>query len=221
MLADMGLLSRDFLAVHCVHMDERDLELLAEHEATISYNPVSNMYLGSGVPPIVRMSELDLPIGLATDGSGSNNSQDMLETLKFGGLLQRVATEDASVADAQTSLDWATRQGAEALRMDGKIGRLEPGYKADFFLVDPFTPKAAPVHDPLATLVYSSGQANVVTVVANGQVLLEEGSFQHLDEASILADAQASAEDLAQRAGTSHLLKGRRWRPRAHPTRGK
>lgn len=213
-LAHTGLLGPDLLAVHCVHMDDDDIALFVRHGVKVSYNAVSNMYLGSGIPPIVKMARAGLTIGLGTDGAGSNNCQDMLETLKFSALLQKAAEEDASVVLAQTALDWATRGGAQAVGMAPEIGSLEPGKKADFFLVDPYTPKATPVHDPMATLVFSAGQSNVVTVVVNGQVLLEEGVFRNVDEPALLREAQRAAEALARRSGTEHLLDRRaRWHP--------
>lgn len=215
MLAHTGLLGPDLLAVHCVHMTDADIALFVEHAVKISYNAVSNMYLGSGIPPIVKMARAGLTISLATDGAGSNNCQDMLETLKFSALLQKAAAEDASVVLAQTALDWATLGGAQALGLAAEIGSLEPGKRADFFLVDPYTPKATPVHDPIATLVYSAGQANVATVVVDGQVLLEDGVFKHLDEPALLRETQRAAQKLAQRSGTEQLLDRRagRWRP--------
>ena len=82
------------------------------------------------------MAKAGLTISLATDGSGSNNCQDMLESLKFGALLQKVAARDASVVNAQTALDWATRGGAQALGRFDEIGSLEPGKRADFVLLD-------------------------------------------------------------------------------------
>jgi 5-methylthioadenosine/S-adenosylhomocysteine deaminase len=214
MLEYTGLLGPDLLAVHCVHMTPEEIGLFAEHDVKISYNAVSNMYLGSGIPPIVAMAKAGLTISLATDGSGSNNCQDMLETLKFSALLQKVAARDASVVNAQLALDWATRGGARAMRRESELGSLEPGKRADFFIVNPYTSKATPVHDPLATLVYSAGQANVVTTVVGGRVLLENGAFCELDEAAILLEAQRTAQRLAERCGTEKLLEKRpRWRP--------
>jgi 5-methylthioadenosine/S-adenosylhomocysteine deaminase len=151
---------------------------------------------------------------VATDGSGSNNCQDMLETLKFSALLQKVAAQNAGVVRAQTALDWATRGGAAAIGLQAKLGSIERGKQADFFLLDPYTPKAVPVHDPVATLVYSAGQSNVHTVVVGGKVLLAGGQFCHLDEPRLLREAQAAAQELAQRSGTERLLEQRaRWRP--------
>lgn len=214
MLAQVGLLGPDFLAVHCVHMNEDDIGCFADHGVPVAYNAVSNMYLGSGIPPILAMAAAGLTIGIATDGSGSNNCQDMLETLKFSALLQKVAARNAGAVLAQQALDWATRGGAAAIGMGGRVGSLEPGKQADFFLLNPFTPKAVPVHDPIATLVYSAGQANVDTVVVAGRVLMEGGEFCHLDEAALLEEAQAAAQQLARRSGTERLLDRRaRWRP--------
>ena len=214
MLAKTGVLGPDFNAVHCVHMTDEDINLFVEHGVSIAYCAVSNMYLGSGIAPITRMMDAGLTIGIATDGSGSNNCQDMLETLKFSALLQKVGRMDASCVLAQKALDWATRDGARALGLGSQVGSLAPGMKADFFLVNPFTPKAIPVHDPVATLVYSAGQSNVETVVVDGRVLMEGGVFIHLDEPALLREAQRAAQNLARRAGTERLLDKRaRWRP--------
>ena len=214
MLAKTGVLGPDFNAVHCVHMTDEDINLFVEHGVSIAYCAVSNMYLGSGIAPIMRMADAGLTIGIATDGSGSNNCQDMLETLKFSALLQKVGQMDAGCVLAQRTLDWATRDGARALGLGAQVGSLAPGMKADFFLVNPFTPKAIPVHDPVATLVYSAGQSNVETVVVDGRVLMEGGVFTHLDEPALLREAQRAAQNLAQRAGTERLLDKRaRWRP--------
>jgi 5-methylthioadenosine/S-adenosylhomocysteine deaminase len=214
MLAETGVLGPDFIAVHCVHMTDEDIDLFTRRNVRIAYNAVSNMYLGSGIPPITRLAAAGLTIGLATDGSGSNNCQDMLETLKFSALLQKVGRMEPSCVLAQQTLDWATRGGADALGMRDQVGSLAPGMKADFFLINPFTPKATPVHDPVATLVYSAGQANVETVVVAGRVLMEGGVFTHLDEMKILHDAQRAAQNLARRAGTEKLLDRRgKWRP--------
>ena len=214
MLERTGVLGSDFNAVHCVHMTDEDIALFVQHGVSIAYCAVSNMYLGSGIPPMTRLADAGLRIGIAADGSGSNNCQDMLETLKFSALLQKVGQRNAGSVLAQQALDWATRDGARALGLGAQVGSLAPGMKADFFLLDPFTAKAIPVHDPVATLVYSAGQANVDTVVVDGRVLMEDGRFTHLDEAALLRETQRAAQHLARRAGTERLLATRAsWRP--------
>jgi 5-methylthioadenosine/S-adenosylhomocysteine deaminase len=214
LLKETGLLGPDFVAVHCVHMSDEDIALFAGHGVSVAYNAVSNMYLGSGIAPVVRFMREGIPVGVSADGSGSNNCQDMLEVLKISALLQKVAAQDAGVVRAQDSFDWATRGGARCLRMENEIGSLEVGKRADFFLLDAFSAKAVPVHDPVATLVYSCGQQNVRDVVVDGRVLLRNGNFVHLDEGAILRRTQAAAQALAARSGTERLLETRPiWRP--------
>jgi 5-methylthioadenosine/S-adenosylhomocysteine deaminase len=212
-LADVGFLGPDLLAIHCVVTDETDIELYVKHDVKISYNPVSNMYLGSGIAPIMQMAGAGLTICIGTDGAGSNNSQDMIESLKFAALLQKVAARDASVVDAQTILDWATRDGARVVGLSDEIGSLEVGKKADMFVLTPNSAKIVPVHDPITTLVYSSGEENVTVTIAGGKILMRDRIVQHLDETDILWRCQEAALNLAERCGSNRRLT-RFWRPK-------
>jgi 5-methylthioadenosine/S-adenosylhomocysteine deaminase len=192
-------------------MADDEIDLLAQRGVKVSYNPISNMYLGSGIPPMVQMAEAGITIGIGVDGAGSNNSQDMLESLKMAALLQKVGMRDASVIDAQTVLDWATRDAAVVVGMENKIGSLEVGKKADMFVLSLNTAKIVPAHDPITTLVYSSGQENVTLTMADGRILMRERVIQHWDEADILQRCQKAALDLADRCGSNRKL-SRRWR---------
>ncbi len=181
-LDQIGFLRPDLLAIHCVVTNDEDIELYRKHDVKISYNPISNMYLGSGIAPMLKMSQAGLTIGLGVDGAGSNNSQDMIETLKMSALVQKAAAGDASVIDAQTVLDWATLGGARALHLEDSIGSLEPGKCADLFVMAPNSARIVPIHDPVASLVYSGGAENVEMTIANGKILMRDGVIQHIDE---------------------------------------
>ncbi|MDQ3809238.1 MAG: amidohydrolase family protein, partial [Chloroflexota bacterium] len=89
------------------------------------------------------------------------------------------------------------------------FGTLEPGKRADLFLFEPRHAKSTPVHDPVSTLVYASGEANVRTVVVGGRVVLEDFRLVGLDESAILDEAQALAEELSTLAGTRARLEER------------
>jgi 5-methylthioadenosine/S-adenosylhomocysteine deaminase len=216
-LERIDFLGPDVLHAHCVQLTDEDCQILARHGACVSYNPVSNMYLGSGVPPIPRLLELGVTIGLGADGAASNNSQDMLEALKVGALLPKVAWRDPAVITAADAVRLATTGGAAALGCDD-FGSLEPGKRADVFVFDPLHAKSIPVHDPVSTLVYSSGEVNVRTVIVGGRVVLENRRITGMDEDAILREAQAVAEELAQVAGTRQRLAGRWTRQRASVT---
>lgn len=213
-LAEAGFLGPNLLAIHCVDMDDWDIELFARHDVKVSYNPVSNMYLGSGIPPMMKMRQAGLTIGVGVDGAGSNNSQDMIETLKAAALLQKVAARDASVIDAQQVLDWATLGGARTLGLENEIGSLEAGKRADLFVVAPNSAKVVPVHDPVATLVYSCGEENVVMTIADGKILMRDRVIQHLDEPEIIRRCQEVGLALAARCGSNAKVR-RSWKGNA------
>ena len=207
-LESIGFLGPDVLHAHCVQLTDEDCTILARHGAAVSYNPVSNMYLGSGVPPIPRLLDLGVTVGLGADGAASNNSQDMLEALKVGALLPKVAARDPAIFTAADALRAATSGGAAAMgRTD--FGSLEPGKRADLFLFDPHHAKSIPVHDPVSTLVYSSGQVNIRTTIVGGRVVLDDRRIVGVDEDAILREAQTLAEHLSDQSGTRSRLEGR------------
>lgn len=211
-LETMGFLGPDVLMVHCVHLTEREIRMTRALDVKVSHNPVSNMYLSSGVAPVPRMLEAGVTVALGTDGAGSNNSQDMLETLKFAALLHKVDTLDPTVITAERVLEMATRDGARALGLEDRIGTLEPGKRADLFVLNPLRgAKAVPMHNPVSTLVYSSGESNVETVVVDGEVVLENGEHKRIDGRRLAESVTRRAEEFISRAGIEHLAK-RPWR---------
>jgi 5-methylthioadenosine/S-adenosylhomocysteine deaminase len=215
-LERLGVLGPDVLLVHCVYLINREIRVCKDLDVKVSHNPVSNMYLSSGVAPIPRMIETGITVGLATDGAASNNSQDMIETLKFCALLHKVDTLDPTIITAEKVLEMATIDGARALGLEDEIGSLEIGKKADLFIFDPLSsPKSVPLHHPVSTLVYSSSEENIKTVIIDGKVVMEDGVIQTADEEKVLRSAQKVAEDLAKRAGTSGLVR-RPWRSLAY-----
>ena len=201
-LEQLGFLGPDVLAVHCVRMRPEDIAILARHHVKVSHNPISNMYLGSGAAPIVQMRRAGVTVGLGTDGAASNNSQDMIETCKCAGLVQKLAHQDPSAITAADVLDMATIDGARAIGQGERLGSLEAGKQADLFVYDPVYPRSVPVLDPVASLVFSAGSEGVVTTIVAGKVLLENGRVTTVDEAALLRECQQAAHALAVRAGT-------------------
>ncbi|MFN8224282.1 MAG: amidohydrolase [Gaiellales bacterium] len=210
---EIGFLGPEVVAAHCVKLDEAELEIVARTGTQVSYNPVSNAYLGNGIAPITRMLELGIDVSLATDGGACANTHDMLEALKFGVLMQKVAAQDPRVLNARDVLRLATVGGARALGLPADLGALEVGRLADFFLFDPLRLKTVPMHEPLSTLVYTGEQTNVDTVVIDGKVVLEGCRFATIDEEAFVREVQERALALSRRVGTFRLVEGRRFTP--------
>ena len=203
-----GILDPDFLAVHCVKMDARDIEVFKAHDVKISHNPVSNMYLASGAAPVPAFRKAGLTVSLGCDGAASNNSNNMIEVLKDTALLHKVMTGDPQAVTAEEILEMATMGGARAIGLENEIGSIEAGKRADFFLFDPLkSATCAPMHDPVATLVYSADSRGVVMTVVNGEVLLRNGAFTRLDEERLLKNEQQKALDLVRRTDFSRAIK--------------
>ena len=106
-LEEIGFLSPRLVAAHSTILDEAELESLARTGTKVSYNPVSNCYCGVGVAPIVPMLEMGIDVSVAVDGA-SVNCQNMLESLKFGALLQKAYYGDAMAINARDMLRLAT-----------------------------------------------------------------------------------------------------------------
>ncbi len=213
-LAKMGILGPNVLMVHCVYLSDKDIRRSQYYDLKISHNPVSNMYLSSGVAPIPKFLLAGLTVGLGVDGAASNNGQDMLELLKTTALLQKVHTLDPTCITAEKVLEMATIDGARALGLEKEVGSLEIGKKADFFVFNPYkNPKAIPLHNPVSTLVYSSSMQNIESVAVDGRFLLENGVFTTLpSEEAVLQNAQKAAENLCRRGGIQNRMQGHAWR---------
>ena len=212
LLERIGFLDSPTLAVHCVHLSERDLRILKAREVTVSHNPTSNMYLASGVAPIPQMLMAGIPVGLATDGPASNNNQNMIQTLKFGALLHKVHTLDPTAITAEQVLEMATIEAAMALGIDREVGSLEPGKRADVIILDLRDLFAGPVHHPVSSLVYAAIGSEVTTVIIDGRIVMQDGQIQTIDENASLRDAQRAADQLLDRARIPRPME-RPWRP--------
>lgn len=201
-LERLGFLGPDVLAVHCVYLGPRDLRILKHYDVKVSHNPTSNMYLASGVAPIPEMLMHGITVGLATDGPASNNNQNMIHSLKQAALLHKVAQKDPTCLTAEQVLEMATIGGARAVGLDSLVGSLEPGKRADVIVLRMDNPFVAPVHDPVASLVYSALGDEVEMVFVDGKEVMSGGRLTTLDEGEVLKRADAAARDLARRAGT-------------------
>jgi 5-methylthioadenosine/S-adenosylhomocysteine deaminase len=211
-LEEIGFLGPQLVAAHCAILDDAELEALARTGTKVSYNPVSNCYCGVPIAPVVPMLEAGIDVSIAVDGA-SVNCQNMLESLKFGALLQKTAFGDAMAINARDMLKMATVAGADALDAPDLLGALEVGRLADFFLFDQWQITTTPVHDPISALVYAGGPQNVDSVVIGGDVVLDNGRCTRIDEGALIQELQERSVAVSRRAATDRFLKNRRFTP--------
>lgn len=199
-LEHLGALGPDTHLVHSVWLSDEEIDLIARRKAIVVHCPVSNMYLASGIAPIVKLKEKGVTIALASDGPGSNNSQDMMETLKITACLQKVGNLDAMALYPEDVLQMACRGGAMTFGQPDLIGSLEVGKKADLVLVDLDSPFSMPVHKIPSALVYNAGAGQVDTVIIDGQIVMQAKQITVVDEKTVLAQARAVCGRLFERA---------------------
>jgi 5-methylthioadenosine/S-adenosylhomocysteine deaminase len=200
-----GLVDDRLTAVHCVHMGEEDLDLILERGVIPVHNPKSNMKLGSGIAPVADMLHRGIPVALGTDGSASNDLQDMFEEMRFAALLQKVANGDPAVICATDVFRMATENGARACRIEA--GTIDPGRLADLAIIDLRKPHLLPVHDVINSLVYCAKGSDVDTVIIDGQVVMQGRKLLTMDEKSILEMAERWGRSLLERSQKSSLYR--------------
>ncbi|MFN3323162.1 MAG: amidohydrolase family protein [Bryobacteraceae bacterium] len=174
-LGRLGVLDGRTLAAHAIHVDAADLDVLRAKGTGVAHCPSSNMKLASGIAPVVAMLRKGLAVGLGTDGpAGSNNDFNMFEEMDLASKLQKVATDDPEALPARQAFEMATILGARAIGMEGEIGSLEPGKRADFIIVRLDRPHAIPMYDVYSHLVYALKGSDVRDVVINGASVVRD-----------------------------------------------
>ena len=196
LMESLGLFDLPVLAAHGVHLDDNDISILKTHDVAVAHNPQSNMKLASGVAPVVKLLHNGNVVSLGTDGAASNNNLDMLEEMRTAALLQKVVAEDPQVLPASQALRLATVNGAQALHWGHALGQLSIGYKADMIIVSAKNPHMIPTYNHVANMVYSAQASDVLTVIVNGQVLMEDREIKTFSEEEVLVRTANIAERL-------------------------
>jgi cytosine/adenosine deaminase-related metal-dependent hydrolase len=216
MAENLGWVGPDVWYAHGVVLDDDDIEIMAATGTAIAHCPCSNQFLASGICKVNPMLKKGVTIGMAVDGSASNNSSNMLDEVRTALLLQRVAYGADAMAPTQ-ALELATLGSARLLNRP-ELGVIAPGKAADIIAVNLNRLSfAGGLHDPLAALVLcASGQVD--WSIVNGKVRVENGSLLDVDLKALIKRQNRLAADLVRRTekrygvDLTHLV----WR-RAYP----
>jgi len=181
------------LAAHGIWVDDADIAILRKHGVGVSHNPESNMKLASGAAPVTKYLAAGVALGLGTDGAASNNDLDMFEAMRQASFLAKHVMHDPTAVSARTALDMATIGGARALGMEGVIGSLEPGKRADLITVATGSARFTPMYDAVSHLVYVARGDDVRNTIVDGKVLMRNRQVKTLDAATVIADANRLA----------------------------
>ncbi|MEW5815505.1 MAG: 8-oxoguanine deaminase [Spirochaetota bacterium] len=195
LMEECEFIGEDVSYAHGIFFNDAELQTLARTKTSIAHCPSSNMRLGSGIARVKEMLELGINVGLAVDGSASNDSGDFLGEMRNALLLQRVR----SGADALTAakvFTMAAENGARLLNFP-RIGKIKEGWAADLAIFNVHKLEyAGSLSDPLAALLFAGINHQTSYTVVNGRITVREGRLTGFDEDKLAAEANRISQTL-------------------------
>jgi len=195
-LQRLGVTGRNSIFVHCVHIDEAEMDILASTGTSVVHNPESNMNNAVGVTPLLTLLKKGVLVGLGTDGMGS----DMLAQMRCAYLLHRLANRDPRVAFMEAPQLLLQNNATIAERQFGlRIGQIAEGLPADLAIIDYQPPTPLSEANFLGHLIFGLVDATVDTTVCKGEILMRGKQMLSMDEARIAARSRELAPKMWKR----------------------
>lgn len=196
-----GIFDAKVIAAHCVHVDEGEIRSMQHSNVGVAHNPSSNLKLASGFAPIARMLELQVNVGIGTDGTASNNDLDMIEEMRLATFIAKATTSDPTALPARQALAMCTSMGAKALHIEDLTGSLVAGKRADLILMDISGVHNSPRfrRDPngiYAQIVFAAKSTDITDVMVNGKWLMQNKQLLTVDEKACLREGVILAEKI-------------------------
>lgn len=192
-LEQQGWLGDKTWLAHGIFFSDDEIARLAKAGTGIAHCPAANMVLGSGTCRVSEADAAGVPVGLAVDGSASNDASNLMQDLRLAFLLQRV-NHGLSASDHRRVIRLATEGSARCLGRED-IGRIEVGRQADLALFKLDEPRFSGHGDPLAALILC-GAHRADRVMVAGRWLVEEGRVSGIDMPALLTAHQRAADEL-------------------------
>ncbi|GAB6153634.1 putative aminohydrolase SsnA [Desulfosporosinus burensis] len=184
------------IAVHCVHIDDHEIEILNTSQTQVVHNPESNMGNAVGVTPVLKMLSQGVKVGLGTDGY----TCDMFESAKVGNVLHKHAAADPSVAWGEIpQMLYGNNPKIASELFGGKFGELTEGAWADVIVVDYTPPTPIGSNNWTGHLLFGVSGRAVETTVINGRVRMLERKLIDIDEDAIGARSRELAQEVWNR----------------------
>jgi guanine deaminase len=180
-----GLLGPRMNLAHSVWLLDDEIELLAETGTRCVLNPLSNLKLKSGIPPVRRLQEAGVRFGLGCDNCSCSDAQNMFEAMKFAAMVTAIADHEPGPPQAASMLEAATAGGASCIGRGHDLGAIAPGMRADMVLLDLEDPSFLPLNSATRQLVYTEAGRGVRMVIVEGRIVVEDGRATMIDEAEL------------------------------------
>lgn len=195
-LAKLGFLGPNLSVAHAIWIDDDEIDLLKRHDVGIVHNPSSNMKLGSGVARVKKMLDDGLAVGLGADSVNAGTTYSIFEQMKLAVLLPRTHWAAPDWVLPSEAFAMGCAGGAKALGLDGILGSIEQGKKADLTILNPSI-TLVPNNAVIDELAMCESGASVESVFVDGVPVLLDGKITGIDEAAIRAELSAMESKIA------------------------
>ncbi len=185
---EAGALGPNFIFAHFIQTSPDILRIAAQAGCSMSWQPTSNSRLASGAADIPLYRAFGIGVSVGLDDQACTDISDPFQNMRIGLALIRTKYKDAKALSVHDMLYLHTLSSAKVLKIDDKVGSLEPGKFADFLIVDPRDPDTGPIHDAEATYVYACGLRNLKEVYVGGKLAVEGTKVLTYDEARLRSE---------------------------------
>ena len=196
-LHQVGMTGPDVVLAHCIHLTNRERDILAESGTVVAHCPSSNLKLGSGIAPIPELLDMGVSCTLGADGAPCDNRLDIFSEMRLAALIQKPRL-GAHRMTADQVLGMATWRGAEALGLN--TGRLEVGKSGDLVLLNPDQIHAWGGGDPSSAVVYAMTPSNVRSVWVDGEQVVRDGQVVGWSTAETIEGCREALGAVRERA---------------------
>lgn len=218
-LEDTGMLGPRLNIVHSVWITRREMDRMAAAGAGIVLNHLSNLKLKSGIAPVCDLRNSGVRLGLGCDNCSGSDVQSVFQAMKMFCLLTAVSEAEPGPGLAHEALRHATLGNARTAGLEGRLGALRPGYKADLILIDLNDVAYLPYNSAARQLVYTEAGRGVESVIVDGRVVVRNRKVQTIDEDALrrevaglmrhfIADYDAVVE--SRKRALPHMLEAHR-----------
>lgn len=194
----LGLLDNHVIAAHCVHITDEEISLIKDKKFYPIYNPTSNLKLASGFTPVEKLLKNNIIMGIGTDGDSSNNSQNLIQDMHIGAIVNKAREMDEQAVKAIEILKMATINGQRALGIS-KAGLIKEDYLADLTIFNLKSSNFTPKNNLINALVYSATAEDVRDVLCDGKFVMRNRELVNLDEERIKFEVNRHFEELVKR----------------------
>ena len=203
-LYNIGALGRNVVLVHMVHVNNREIEMLAKTRTSVAHCPNTAMKLAYGLSAFGKfpeMADAGVNVAIGTDASDCSNFNDMVRLMYLAAVTPKDYRYDAAAGSAEKAIEMATINGARAMNMEKEIGSLEKGKKADIAIFDMRRPDWVPLYNEVQNLVYSAQGDSCESVLIDGEFIMENREIKTVDELEIVDRIQFLAKKIKKKTG--------------------